>query len=242
MPALPKALVSNENPSKRYGRMGPKMSGTSRNFDTIVKASSKYKTETVFQHDMGASLTSYMRLPVDQYVCIDMPLNSTLRRTENEEFELVVPPVTIFKLSVSPTVYCQVKQTPDQVLITSNRVYLGGSDYVRTLNGCYNIQIKSVFGFRDTEDERVITSESVIDVQVDPPKPFSYLPRRVLQSTGNLAMNIALRQIENAFINSLAKDYSRWATDEAYRDARAQGACLTDFSSSGTLTQEDLIL
>ena len=113
---------------------------------------------------------------------------------------------------------------------------------MRTLNGCYNIQIKSVFGFRDTEDERVITSESVIDVQVDPPKPFSYLPRRVLQSTGNLAMNIALRQIENAFINSLAKDYSRWATDEAYRDARAQGACLTDFSSSGTLTQEDLIL
>lgn len=37
-------------------------------------------------------------------------------------------------------------------------------------------------------------------MEVDPPSPFKYFGKTILESTGNLAMSIALRQIENAFV------------------------------------------
>ena len=33
-------------------------------------------------------------------------------------------------------------------------------------------------------------------------------------------MSIALRQIENAFVQSLSKDYEKWASDKDYRENR----------------------
>jgi len=114
-------------------------------------------------------------------------------------------------------------------------VILGGSPFVENLNGCYKIKIKTVFKWEDDEDrlsqsikqslssstgngngmpklpKKQIYSKSAINVQVDPPPPFKYFGKRLLESTGTLAMGIALRQIENAFVTNLATDYNRWA-------------------------------
>jgi hypothetical protein len=67
----------------------------------------------------------------------------------------------------------------------------------------------------------MILSNSHIYVEVDPPPPFKFFPKKVLTSTGNLAMSIALKQIENAFVQSLSRDYERWATDKEYRMLRS---------------------
>ena len=52
--------------------------------------------------------------------------------------------------------------------------------------------------------------------------------KRVLEATGNLAMTIALRNIENEFVNNLAKNYELWAADGNYRATRANGVCVVD--------------
>jgi Protein of unknown function (DUF1997) len=88
------------------------------------------------------------------------------------------------------------------------------------------MEIETRFRWIDEPDRKSILSSSQIHVEVDPPAPFKYFPRRVLTSTGHLAMSIALRQIENAFVQSLAKDYERWATDKEYRLVRAGGGCI----------------
>ena len=87
-----------------------------RNFNTFVNVNSEFTAKTQLNHDKGYSLCNYMRLPVDQYVCIKMPLDSTLERMAGTigDFELKVPPVTFFSLSVSPTVKCTVSQTHDR--------------------------------------------------------------------------------------------------------------------------------
>lgn len=217
-------------------------------YDTTVKCSSSFEAKCSLVCDSGVSLSDYMRLPVDQYVCIKMPLDATLTRIDDIRFDLTVPPVSFFHLSVSPTIKTIVTQTENSVVIESNECILEGSPYVVGLNGCYKIKIKTIFTWRDEADYKSISSASTVFVEVDPPPPFKYFSRRVLESTGTLAMNIALRQIENAFVQSLARDYEKWATDRIYRLTRARceinedGSIVTPPStSSNTLSSTSAI-
>lgn len=205
-------------------------------FNTFVDVSSSFEAKCKLRHDTGYSLQSYMKLPVDQYVCIQMPLDATLERMDGIMFNLTVPPVTFFNLAVSPMVLCRVSQSSQAVVIESNDVVLRGSPFVVSLNGCYKISIRTEFNWIDTAEKKAILSRSEIHVKVDPPPPFKFFGKRVLETTGNLAMKIALRQIENAFVQALARDYERWAVDKPYRDDRAAGFCdVSEFDSEDTL-------
>lgn len=215
------SILLNSNNKRLLSRSNIKMG-----FDVLIDVSSQFETPCSMLHDSDVSLSSYMQLPVDQYVCIKMPLNATLERMHTTIFNLTVPPVGLFNLEVSPMVICDVDQDQESVIIRSNTCILRGSPYVVGLNGCYNMQIETKFKWVDNNEKKAILSSSQISVAVDPPAPFKFFPRKVLTSTGHLAMSIALRQIENAFVQSLAKDYERWATDAEYRLLRAEGSCM----------------
>ena len=145
-------------------------------YDTIVKVDSNHEAKCSLRHDKGFSLNNYMKLPVEQYVCIKMPLDASLERTSGsaDMFNLTVPPVTFFNLEVSPMISCKVYQTSDSVVIESKEVILRGSPFVVGLNGCYKIKIKTVFKWLDTAHQKSIYSNSDIYVEVDPPAPFKY--------------------------------------------------------------------
>lgn len=61
------------------------------------------------QHDPGAGIEEYMRLPVSQFVLVKVPLGSTLRRVGSELFEIVVPRVELFGIWVQPRIKCLVR-------------------------------------------------------------------------------------------------------------------------------------
>ena len=67
---------------------------SAKNYNTFVRVKSNFEAKTSMVHDEGFSLKEYMRLPVEQYVCIKMPLNADLTRNEGDVFILKVPPVT----------------------------------------------------------------------------------------------------------------------------------------------------
>lgn len=117
--------------------------------------------------------------------------------------------VTFLGLSVSPQMICNVTQSQDSVMIESNQCTLTGSKYVEDLNGCFRLNIRTIFNWIDEPVAKSILSKSEIFVEVDPPKPFKYFGKRVLENAGTLAMSIALSQIENSFVQSLAQDYNR---------------------------------
>eukprot|EP00597_Dinobryon_sp_UTEXLB2267_P008733 CAMPEP_0170093358 /NCGR_PEP_ID=MMETSP0019_2-20121128/26461_1 /TAXON_ID=98059 /ORGANISM="Dinobryon sp., Strain UTEXLB2267" /LENGTH=657 /DNA_ID=CAMNT_0010314179 /DNA_START=131 /DNA_END=2104 /DNA_ORIENTATION=+ len=211
-------------------------------FDTFVEVASSFEAkcnpvapvpiDSVNEMGEPLSLSDYMRLPVDQYVCIKMPLDAVLERDSSlignsdssNRFILTVPPVRFFNLDVSPQLVCYVTQSNDTVTICSKECVLRGSPFVVSLNGCYKIDIKTTFRWTDTPSKKSILSTSKIFVEVNPPSPFKFFGKPILESTGNLAMSIALRQIENAFVQSLARDYERWVTDQEYRESRAASA------------------
>lgn len=121
---------------------------------------------------------------------------------------IVLFQVRFFNLDVSPQLFCNVEQSDDVVTIRSKECVLRGSPYVVSLNGCFKIDIKTTFRWSDTDAKKSISSTSNINVEVDPPVPFKYFGKTILESTGTLAMSIALRQIENAFVQVRPYSYN----------------------------------
>ena len=226
--------------------------------------------------DDDVSLSNYMQLPVEQYVLIEMPLGSSLTKLDNntssssdngEEFELVVPEITFFNLTLQPVVLCTVQPMEDKVVIVSDYCYLRGSSFIEKtrLNERFDFKVrcmltwydneqtlvaadvqsvenesdiedeggrKNKFRFRNREDSTSndetdcsssssITVTTSINVDVDVPRPFSSIPKFIVERTGNAAMKLSLKYIQANFARNLAQDYEKWSTDGEYRRYRA---------------------
>ena len=203
------------------------------------------------QHALShnVTLTHYMRLPVDQYVLIPMPLGSSLNRMDNidgdvspssidypsecSEFELVVPTISFFKLSLQPVVYATVQPHLNRVVISSTKCVLCGSPFIEKvkLNDRFDFSVNCTLTWEDPlsnssmsqlgEIECSITSKTCIKVDVDVPKPFRSIPKRLIERAGNAAMKVSLNYIQANFVDNLATDYENWATNSEYRIYRA---------------------
>ena len=63
----------------------------------------------------GRSLSTYMRLPVDQYVGIDLPMGAAMRRVQDDKdlFQLEIPGLKFLSLEVKPVVRVRVRLVKD---------------------------------------------------------------------------------------------------------------------------------
>lgn len=208
----------------------------------------------------NVTLTKYMQLPVEQYALIPMPMGARLTRLSDKnavvsstpgdaeviEFELVVPNITFFKLSLQPVVYATVRARDNRVEILSQTCTLRGSPFIEKVNLnerfdiCVNTtltwedslaQINGARGDNQNGHPKVIeegdsadcsiTAATRINVEVDVPRPFSAVPKAISRRTGNAALKLSLKLIQGTFVDNLAKDYAKWATESEYRNYRA---------------------
>lgn len=226
-------------------------------FDTKVSVdgkSSVYVHPTSNAVTNNVTLTNYMRLPVEQYVLIPMPLGSSLTRVDEIEtynqqsafgdinsdetlFELVVPTIKFFNLSLQPVVYATVQPQLNQVVISSNKCILHGSPFIEKvkLNDRFVFNVQCTLTWEDSASELntqqmqtttisdtcSISAETIIDVDVNVPRPFNSIPKPILQRTGNAAMKLSMKYIQGSFLQNLARDYEKWSNDEEYRMFRA---------------------
>ena len=93
------------------------------------------------------------------------------------------------------------------------------------LNDVFEISVKvQLQGQEDPRGLRnMMTCNSEITVWVDPPQIFRALfPKPLMLETGNAVVRSTLRLLQTTFLQGLASDYNRWATDAEYRQARQQ--------------------
>ena len=222
--AVLSVLASSSHPSGMDTSF-PNRQPTSSKFNTIVSVQSRNEQRGIYSTaDSDLSLSTYMKLPVSQYALIKMPLGATLTKAlDTEEFKLEVPKVKFFHLECKPTVYCTVSKSEggDIVTIRSEKCILGGSPIVDSLNSHYNFNVMTQFTWIDKPREKAIISNSKILVFVDPPFIFKAFSKALLESTGNLVMQVALNGVERMFVKALAEDYRKWATEKEYRSLRA---------------------
>jgi len=217
----------------------------------------------------NTTLTNYMQLPVEQYVLIPMPLESSLTRidindsnfpskSDDTKFELVVPTIHFFKLSLTPVVYASVQPHENRVVISSTKCLLRGSPFIERvqLNDRFDFTVTTTLTWDDassqlnlangsedafqsiptgdgnqngsTDEEKEgppmeysISAETIIKIDVDVPRPFSALPKMALEKTANAAVGITPKYIQSNFVENLATDYKKWASDVEYRNHRA---------------------
>jgi len=166
-----------------------------------------------------------MALPVDQYVLIPLPNNAKLEKLDEEHFALRVPEIQIFNVWLRPYVVSTVQVTEEGVLIEAQEAKIEGSPEVDRLelNSKTAFSIKVVL--KGQEDPRGLRSMLVatteVNVWVDPPPIFrAMFPKRLMYETGNSVLRTSLNLLQNTFLQGLARDYNRWAVDQAYRHSR----------------------
>jgi hypothetical protein len=176
-------------------------------------------------HDEGCNLGAYMMLPTDQYALIPLPNNAKLEKQSENLFSLRVPELQIFNVWLRPHVVTSVDVTPDGVMIEAQQCRLDGSPEVQRLkiNDLFELSVKVVLaGRQDPRGLRsVIVCNSEISVWVDPPPIFRMMfPKPIMTETGNAVVRSTLRLLQQTFLQGLASDYNRWATDAMYRAER----------------------
>lgn len=201
-------------------------SATSKTEATYIQVASRREQRVSNSMDEGVSLTNYMRLPIEQYVCVDMPLAAKLERIQGNRFSLTVPPIKIFSLELLPTMYAKVLQTNSTVVIESEELILAGTRFVESLNGYFDFKARSEFTWTDRPEEKEIVSKSHVEIWADPPAPFRYFPQSLLEGTGNFVMQLAVDQVQGAFLRALGKDFEKWALSDSYRWQRSSTARL----------------
>jgi len=210
---------------------------------------------------------------------IPMPLGSSLTRINNDdgagadndvssislddtEFELVVPTIKFFNMTLQPVVYASVQPRENRVVISSTKCVLRGSPFIEKvkLNDRFDFSVNTTLTWEDSLDQMdlaqdgnqngdvnhvededksmdcSITIETQIKVDVDVPRPFSSIPKMLLQRSGNAAVKLTLKFIQGNFVDNLAKDYAKWATESKYRSYRAS------LSEKNDVKEGDLIV
>ena len=123
-----------------------------------------------------------------------MPMEAKLVGTDKaDEFALTVPPITFsipgVPLTVSPSLLATVTSEPDRVCISSDACTLSGSPFVESLrlNERFDFRVRTVFTWADGATDGAvggaeIRSSSEIEVDVETPKLFALVPRRLLEA------------------------------------------------------------
>lgn len=217
------------------------MAGTNlKKPDLVINAlSQEQQRVSNTRADEGASLTNYMRLPVEQYVTLDIPMSArfNLERIPGNRFLLSVPPMKFFDVEVNPLVYATVDHTDSAVVIASDEVKLAGSDFVKSLNGLFSTKFRSELSWRDRPNDKVIMAKAEIEMGLNPPPPFNLIPRELQENTANLVFKVTLDQGLMLFLRALADDYKKWATSQPYREQRAAWSAVESEGSSPSQAQ-----
>jgi Protein of unknown function (DUF1997) len=199
-------------------------------------------------HDYGGtqSLDTYMHLPPSHYSDLDPDLIESLG---GNKFRLRVPRVKLFSLWIEPTVDISVLSANSQnprVLLTSESCHLIGSELIQKmqLDKRFVLNFSTELTWETTSNtpkiessngstsngstkpenslpESQITGDLELEVFTEVIPPFQMLPRSVLEGTCNAVLRSLMKTLLPKFMQKLANDYEKWATDSEYRHGRA---------------------
>jgi hypothetical protein len=185
------------------------------------------------------SLDAYMRLPVEQYYCLDP---SSIAFLGGDRFRLSVGRVALPKalggLWVEPTVEVKVRAAaPDggdseggegAVVLEAERCFLRASPALEALKLDEKFALRFKARLTWSEERQKgggeICGDARVDVYSEVLAPFRLVPRPALEAACSGVLASLARALLPVFLRQLSSDYSRWAAEPAYRAARRQRA------------------
>jgi hypothetical protein len=165
------------------------------------------------------SLGKFMNLPPEHYSSLDPNLITSLG---GNKFRLRVPRLKLFSLWIEPTVdiaVCSATPQNPRVLLTSESCRLVGSSLIQKmeLDKRFALKFSTELTWTSAPDVSQINGNLELDVFTEVIPPFQMLPRSVLEGTCNTVLKTLMKTLLPKFMQLLADDYTKWATDASVR-------------------------
>mmetsp|Transcript_33487 Transcript_33487/g.53851 ORF Transcript_33487/g.53851 Transcript_33487/m.53851 type:complete len:118 (-) Transcript_33487:136-489(-) len=98
------------------------------------------------------------------------------------------------------------------------------------LNNRFDMDALTEMRWNTTGEQAEVELKGSLNVWCEKLPPFHIMPTRVLQGASNAVLGAMYRTLSRIFLNSLMKDYEKWANDADYRALRAQRSKLSPSS------------
>jgi hypothetical protein len=150
----------------------------------------------------------YLRQPQRLvYALVD---SSRIVQLSEEVFRLKMRPLTFMTLSLQPTVDMRVwAESSGTIQLRSLSCEILGIEYI---NQRFSLDLKGYLSPEQLSTGTRLRGKADLEVQVELPPPFSFMPKSILEATGNGLLKSVLLTIKQRLLYQLLADYCNWVT------------------------------
>lgn len=172
------------------------------------------KVAAVAVEEGAKPLADYMRLPVSQYSVLDA---KRIERLDDTTFRCHVGGLRLFSFTVEPVLTLSVVVGERGPVVQLLETRLEGSKVVQSVNDKFSATMTNVVRWRENENQeggKELTSDTVIQVEIEVPTWFRLVPKSAIETTGSGVMHGVLNTAVPRFLEQLRGDYMLWAKGE----------------------------
>lgn len=164
-----------------------------------------------------------MRLPASQYSVLDA---ERIERIDENTFRCYVYRLKFFNFEVCPVLLVRVDEQPDGCCIRLLSCTLEGSPLVVAQNKKFSASMVNKVSWSyssQSSTSRLLNSDATIEVVIEVPLAFRFLPVEMIEGTGTQALSQLLKAMLPRFLAQLQKDYLAWASGDSSRQPLGTG-------------------
>ncbi|KAJ4882423.1 hypothetical protein Rs2_32516 [Raphanus sativus] len=179
--------------------------------------------QSVSVRQLQRPLIEYMSLPASQYSVLDA---ERIERVDDNTFRCYVYTFKFFNFEVCPVLLVRVEEQTNGCCIKLLSCKLEGSPVVVAQNDKFDASMVNRVSCDSTQEgssEQQITSDAVIEVNIEIPFAFRVFPVGAIEATGTQVLDQILRLMLPRFLSQLSKDYQAWASGDTSRQPLGTG-------------------
>ncbi|XP_059315592.1 uncharacterized protein LOC132066264 [Lycium ferocissimum] len=181
------------------------------------------RKESLSVKQLQRPLREYMSLPASQYSVLDA---ERIERVDDSTFRCYVYRFKFFAFEVCPVLLVRVEEQPDGCCIKLLSCKLEGSPIVVAQNDKFDASMVNKISYdskRSDSPLQQLTSDAVIEVNIEIPFAFQAIPVPAIESTGAQVLDQILKIMLPRFMAQLVKDYQAWASGDTSRQPLGTG-------------------
>ena len=156
-------------------------------------------------------IEDYLRIP-DRFVQTLAPANR-LQRIDAERYRLEIPAFSMLTLTICPIVDLAVWVDKDQkVQIESVAFEMRGME---GLKDRFDFKLIGELYPVHTPKDVLVRGNALLRIDLDLPKPFSIMPKSVVEGAGNTMLKASLGAVKGQMLKELVRDYQAWASERS---------------------------
>ncbi|KAJ6773054.1 (RAP ANNOTATION RELEASE2) GALACTOSE-BINDING LIKE DOMAIN CONTAINING PROTEIN [Salix koriyanagi] len=181
------------------------------------------RRESVSVRQLRRPLMEYMSLPASQYSVLDA---ERIERVDDNTFRCYVYRFKFFAFEVCPVLLVRVEEQTNGCCIKLLSCKLEGSPIVVAQNEKFDASMVNQISCNSSSSNstmQLLTSDAVIEVNIEVPIAFRAIPAEAIESTGAQILQQILGLMLPRFMAQLEKDYQAWASGDTSRQPLGTG-------------------